>query len=96
MLRTRDFVAVAIVSAALAFIAVPSNAPAGVVQEASTQHMSPRDASGGPRVDEKQAQETPVTPPAPARPRMRVGCEGAVSALAGREARQLLPSRCLV
>lgn len=42
----------------------------------------------------RRAEETPAAPVA--KPLRRVGCEVAISALAGREARQLLPSRCLV
>ena len=53
-----------------------------------------RETDPDPKPAARQAEEVPVLPVA--RPARRVGCEVAVSALAGREARQLLPSRCLV
>lgn len=64
-----------------------------------TVRVTPRTAESRPiesrEAEERRAVQSPPPAPPTVRPRMRVGCEGAISALAGQEARRLLPSRCL-
>jgi hypothetical protein len=110
MLRARDLLSVTFPAALLAFAVQPlldTRAPAQpapvraeglvtVAPSSQTAHARPsvaaREAETAPRA--QRAEETPAAPVL--RPRPRVGCEGAISALAGQEARRLLPSRCLV
>lgn len=110
MLRSRDLLFVTLPAALLAFAVQPlldTAAPAveatalaahrldaGAVSLAATVRKIVIAREAEPEPATRRAEEMPV-PPA-AKPARRVGCEGAISALAGREARQLLPSRCLV
>ena len=109
MLRARDLLSVTFPAALLAFAVQPlldTGAPAQtnsrgdrvatVSSSSQVAHARPgavaREAETAPNA--QRAEEAPVAPVV--RPRPRVGCEGAISALAGQEARRLLPSRCLV
>lgn len=112
MLRARDLLTVTLPAALLALAVQPlldSRAPAqgsarpvapveaadaGVAASAKGDRLViAREAEPNVAPNTRRAEETP-TPVV--RPRPRVGCEGAISALAGQEARRLLPSRCLV
>lgn len=80
--------------------------PAGIANIDAAQVTLPAVTSvtlkfaDGAAAERRPEERRAVQSPAPALPatgivRMRVGCEGAISALAGQEARRLLPSRCL-
>ncbi|WP_298953920.1 hypothetical protein [uncultured Methylobacterium sp.] len=60
-----------------------------VARDTEVPHVTLRSREGAPVV-----QKSPTASETPPR-RMLEGCEGAVSSLAGQEARRLLPSRCL-
>jgi len=60
-----------------------------VARDTAIPHVTVRERAGAP-----VAQREPATPGQAVR-RMPEGCEGAISGLAGHEARRLLPSRCL-
>ena len=109
MLRTRDLLIVTIPAALLAFLAQPSLDGIGASADAAAArtvsatgtarakvlaHVGAAERAASPTSATRSAEETPPVPSV--RPRPRVGCEGAISALAGQEARRLLPSRCLV
>lgn len=109
MLRSRDLLFVTLPAALLAFAvqplldtAAPAVEPTAIVihqRAADGARLAPTGATvvvareAEPEQATRRVEETPALPAA--KPVRRVGCEGAISALAGREARQLLPSRCL-
>jgi hypothetical protein len=67
-----------------------------VARDGDLPAVTIRTGSDAPSVTAPSAQQTPPAPaPLPSRI-IRVGCEGAVSALVSPEARRMLPGRCLV